>query len=156
MSGVPLCLWFDGQAEEAAQFYAAAFRDGGKPAEVGPTMRQSPDGPVLTSEFTLDGQRFMGLNGGPAHRPTMALSLVVECADQAQIDHFWTRLSEDGRTVECGWLTDRYGFSWQIMPREMLAMLRDEDRARSARVFQAMLTMTKLDLAALRAAREAG
>ncbi|WP_439595165.1 VOC family protein [Falsiroseomonas sp.] len=155
MSGLTLCLWFDGQAEQAARFYVAAFRDGGKPAELGPTMRQPADAPVLTAEFTLAGQRFLGLNGGPAFKPSMAQSLCVECDDQAQIDHFWDRMSDGGQQLDCGWVTDRFGFAWQIMPRAILSMMRDPDPARSARAFAAMQTMKKLDIAALRAAQDA-
>ena len=153
MSGMTLCLWFDGQAEEAANLYTAIFREGGKPAELIGRMRPAPEAPVLTVEFSLDGQRFLGLNGGPHYRPTPATSLIVDCANQAQIDHFWTRLSEGGATSQCGWLTDRYGFSWQIVPAELASMMRDEDAGRRGRVMQAMMGMTKLDLAALRAAR---
>jgi predicted 3-demethylubiquinone-9 3-methyltransferase (glyoxalase superfamily) len=153
MSGMTLCLWFDGQAEEAANFYAAAFREGGKQAELAGRMRPAPEAPVLTVEFSLDGQRFLGLNGGPHHRPTPATSLIVDCADQAQIDHFWTRLSEGGETNQCGWLTDRYGFSWQIVPGELASMMRDADAGRRGRVMQALMDMQKIDLAALRAAR---
>ncbi|MBU8537815.1 VOC family protein [Falsiroseomonas tokyonensis] len=156
MSGLTICLWYDDEAEEAARFYVQAFRDAGKPAELGPTMRQGVDTPVLTAEFTLDGQRFVGLNGGPAFKPTMAHSLMVECRDQAQIDHFWSRLSQGGETSQCGWLIDRWGYAWQILPAEMMAMVRDPDRGRGERVFRAMQGMTKLDIAALRAARDAG
>jgi predicted 3-demethylubiquinone-9 3-methyltransferase (glyoxalase superfamily) len=148
MPGMTLCLWFDGRAEEAAGFYVQAFRDGGKPAALGAVIRPG-GGPILAVEFRLDGQAFLGLNGGPHYSFTPATSVIVDCADQAQIDHFWTRLSRGGAANRCGWLTDRFGLSWQVVPRALAEMLRGPG---SGRVMAALMKMEKPDLAALRAA----
>jgi predicted 3-demethylubiquinone-9 3-methyltransferase (glyoxalase superfamily) len=154
MAGMTLCLWFDGLAEQAAAFYAAAFRDAGRAASVGNVVRVGPSGAALTVEFTLEEQRLLGLNGGPHYRPTPATSLIVDCADQEEIDHFWGRLSAGGATSRCGWLTDRFGFSWQVVPRDLATMMRSPDAARRSAVMAALMTMEKLDRAALRAAHD--
>ena len=159
MSKIAPCLWFDGQAEEAANFYVSTFRACGQDAAIGEILRwgdvgPGPKGSVLTVEFTLAGQDFVALNGGPQYSFTPAISMMVNCADQGEVDRFWDRLGEGGTPVQCGWLTDRFGVSWQVAPTELLAMLRDPDLARSGRAMQAMMGMVKLDLAALRAAYE--
>ncbi len=157
MSKVAPCLWFDDRAEEAAEFYVSTFRDCGQDASLGEALRFGPSGPgpagsVLSVEFTLAGQHVIALNGGPHFAFTPAVSLFVRCADQAEVDRFWEALSEGGQTERCGWLKDRFGLSWQIVPAALGEMLRDADPARAGRVMQALLRMTKLDVAALTAA----
>jgi predicted 3-demethylubiquinone-9 3-methyltransferase (glyoxalase superfamily) len=147
------CLWFDTQGEEAANFYASIFKNSRidgihRYTEAGP----GPEGAAMTVEFELNGQRFLALNGGPMYQPTPAVSLVVECADQAEVDYYWDRFTDGGTGVACGWVTDKYGFSWQIVPTRFLEMMGDPDPAKVARVTAAMLTMTKLDIQALEAA----
>lgn len=133
------CLWFDDQGEEAARFYTDVFKDS-KITSVSP----------LTVEFELNGQKFLALNGGPEHYGfSEAVSLVVECEDQAEVDYYWGRLTEDGREVACGWLADKYGFRWQIVPSAFLAMTRDPDQEKVARVMAAMMKMIKFDIAEL-------
>ena len=148
-------LWFDGNAEEAANFYVALFPDS-RIDQLLHSPADSPAGPagmVIAVEFTLAGQRFVGINGGPEFKFTEAVSFEVDCADQAEIDRYWNALIADGGTpVQCGWLKDKYGLSWQITPTSLPRMLGDPDRERAARVMQAMLGMVKLDVAALQAA----
>jgi predicted 3-demethylubiquinone-9 3-methyltransferase (glyoxalase superfamily) len=145
------CLWFDGQAEEAARFYTSILKAKSKIGrisyygEAGPL----PKGTVLTVTFTLLGREFMALNGGPDYKFTPALSLSLGCDTQAEIDVFWEKLSEGGKVVQCGWLEDRYGLSWQIVPNSLLKMVGDKDPAKSARVMKAIHGMIKLDLRAL-------
>ena len=144
------CLWFDANAEEAVGFYMSVFDDSrilrvARYGEGGP----GPVGAVMTIEYDLDGRRFIALNGGPAFHFTEAVSLVVSCGTQEEIDRYWERLSEGGEKRACGWLKDRFGLSWQIVPRALATMMEDVDAARSGRVMQAMLSMTKLDLATL-------
>jgi predicted 3-demethylubiquinone-9 3-methyltransferase (glyoxalase superfamily) len=155
------CLWFDHQAEEAAQFYVGIFPK----SKVGSIARYDantaraagrPEGSVMTVTFELDGQEFMALNGGPVFHFTEAISFMVSCATQAEVDHFWDRLSAGGQQVECGWLKDRYGVSWQVVPTILVTLLQDQDRdaEKAKRVMAAMLQMKKFDIAALeRAAR---
>lgn len=155
--GIETCLWFDGQAEAAAEFYVATFRAAGRAAEATGGLRYGeagpgPKGSVLTRGFTLDGQAFLALNGGPHFTFTPAISLVVKCADQAELDRFWEGLSAGGEPNQCGWLTDRFGVSWQVVPEALVGMLADPDTARADRAMRAMLGMRKLDLAALEAA----
>jgi predicted 3-demethylubiquinone-9 3-methyltransferase (glyoxalase superfamily) len=143
------CLWFDTQAEEAATFYTSIFKD----AKLGRVHRYTqagpgPEGAVMLVEFELNGQKFSGLNGGPQHRFNEAVSIVVTCADQAEVDYYWSSLVEGGREVACGWLQDKYGLSWQIVPAVFFEMIADPDPGKAARVTQAMLGMTKLDVAA--------
>lgn len=158
MSRMASCLWFDGQAEEAADFYVSAFRACGREAAVGDVLRHTgaspgPKGSVLSVAFTLDGREFIALNGGPHFTFSPAISFFVTCADQAEVDRFWEKLSEGGgKPGQCGWLTDRFGVSWQIVPAALGEMLRDPDVARADRVMAAMLQMTRLDVAALRKA----
>lgn len=149
-------LWFDREAEDAIRSYCSIFPDSKVLAET----RWGPHGPVpegtlMSARFQLAGQEFMALNGGPTHRLTPAVSLLVDCGSQAEIDDLWARLTADGgEPGRCGWLEDRWGLSWQIVPSELGAMLGDEDPARAARVAQAMMGMSKLDVAQLKAAYE--
>ena len=143
-------LWFDTQAEEAARFYTGIFKDG----RLGTIHRGTPAGPratdeVVLVEFELNGQKFSGLNGGPQFTFNEAVSIVVTCADQAEVDYYWDRLSDGGQEKVCGWLKDRYGLSWQIVPAVFFDMIADPDRVRAGRAMQAMYDMTKFDVAAL-------
>jgi predicted 3-demethylubiquinone-9 3-methyltransferase (glyoxalase superfamily) len=161
MSKISPCLWFDGQAEEAANFYVSAFRDCGQDGAIGEVMRYGdagprPEGTVLTVSFTLADQEFIALNGGPHFTFSPAISLFVKCADQAEVDRFWEKLSDGGRTEQCGWLTDRFGVSWQVVPTMLGEMLRDADPARAGRVMQALMQMTKLEIDALSRAYDGG
>ena len=150
MNTIGPCLWFDSQAEEAANFYVSVFKNS-RILEVThyPQEVHRPKGSVLTVRFVLDGQEFMALNGGPHFTFTPAVSFVVNCATQAEVDYYWNTLQIDGKEVECGWLTDRFGLSWQIVPEAMTAMLASPDAAATQRAFAAMLTMKKLDIALL-------
>ncbi len=146
-------LWFDNQAEEAARFYTSIFKNS-RILSVSryPEGSPGPAGSVMVVTFELEGQKFMALNGGPVFKFTEAISLFVDCDTQEEVDELWSRLSEGGQEVECGWLKDRYGLCWQIVPRILLEMMSDPDPAKSARVTQAMLKMVKLDIAALKRA----
>jgi predicted 3-demethylubiquinone-9 3-methyltransferase (glyoxalase superfamily) len=154
-------LWFDTQAEEAANFYVSVFKNSSVegvtryPPEGEEVTGKSP-GTVMTVTFKLDGQEFMALNGGPQFKFNEAVSLVVNCETQEEIDHFWEGLSEGGSEVQCGWLKDRYGLAWQVVPVVLNEMLRDEDRGKAGRVMKAMLQMKKMDIEALRRAYEQG
>jgi predicted 3-demethylubiquinone-9 3-methyltransferase (glyoxalase superfamily) len=150
-------LWFDSQAEEAANFYVSIF----KQSRIGGIARYDdeasraagrPKGSVMTVEFELDGQKFIALNGGPHFKFTEAISLFVNCANQEEVDYFWEKLSAGGQEVECGWLKDRFGLSWQVVPAALLEMLQDKDPEKSKRTMAAMLKMKKLDVNALRKA----
>jgi len=148
-------LWFDTQAEEAAEFYVSVFRNSritgiSHYGEAGP----GPAGSVLTVSFELDGQEFIGLNGGPEYRFTEAVSFSVDCATQAEVDEYWAKLSEGGEEGPCGWLKDRYGLSWQVVPTVLPQLLSDPDRLKANRVMEAMLQMKKIDIAGLRRAYE--
>jgi len=159
MSKIATCLWFDHQAEAAANFYVSTFTACGQHAALGDVMHYGKSGPqpkgtVLTVTFTLADQELIALNGGPHFTFSPAISLFVKCADQAEVDRFWERLSDGGATNQCGWLTDRFGVSWQIVPVVLGDMLRDVDPAKADRVMQALLQMTKLDIAALKKAYE--
>jgi len=143
-------LWFDNQAEEAVNFYISVFRN----AKVGKVTRYGEAGPgpagsVMVAEFELEGMRFTALNGGPMFKFTEAISMVVDCKDQAEVDHFWDRLSEGGQPGQCGWLKDRFGLSWQIVPEALPRLLGDPDPAKAGRVMQAMLQMTRIEVAKL-------
>jgi predicted 3-demethylubiquinone-9 3-methyltransferase (glyoxalase superfamily) len=146
-------LWFNNQAEEAANFYVSIF-DNSKIVRVvrygdaGP----GPKGSVMIVEFELDGQAFIALNGGPHFKFTEAISFSVDCGSQEEIDRFWRTLSEGGEEVQCGWLKDKYGLSWQIVPWALPQMLSDPDPGKSKRVMDAMLKMKKLDIQALQTA----
>jgi predicted 3-demethylubiquinone-9 3-methyltransferase (glyoxalase superfamily) len=153
MQKMSSCLWFDGQAEEAAEFYVSVFDD----ARIVNTALYPEGGPgapgsVMTVQFTINGEEFMALNGGPQYAFTPAISLVVSCDTQEEIDDLWQKLSQGGQEVACGWLTDRYGVSWQIVPAFMDTMVNSDDREASQRAFAAMMDMTKLDIAGLRRA----
>ncbi len=148
-------LWFDTEAEEAAVFYASLFEDG----RIVSTTHYTdavPDksGTVLTVEFELQGQRFVGINGGPMFEFDEAISLQVNCKDQDEIDYFWEKLTEGGAESECGWLKDRYGLSWQIVPEDVQEIFSDRDPAAAERAMNAMFKMRKLDVAELRRAAE--
>jgi len=155
------CLWFDGQALDAAEFYTTLFPDSGIDAVTrtpgaGQDIHGRAEGSVFTVSFHLAGQPMMGLNGGPAFSFTPAVSFVVQCADQAEIDRLWDALAEGGDPAaqQCGWLADRFGLSWQIVPEEIGALMSDPDPARAARGMDAVLAMKKIDIAALRRAVE--
>jgi predicted 3-demethylubiquinone-9 3-methyltransferase (glyoxalase superfamily) len=153
MQRLSTCLWFDNQAEEAVAFYTSLFPNSGIVRttyylEGAPT----PPGTVLTIEFTLDGTEYLALNGGPVFRFTPAMSMVAYCDTQDEVDRLWSALADGGQHGQCGWLTDRFGLSWQVVPRQLLALLNTPDRAASQRAFDAMRTMTRLDIAALQRA----
>jgi predicted 3-demethylubiquinone-9 3-methyltransferase (glyoxalase superfamily) len=151
-------LWFDTESQEAAEFYTSVFPNSeitniSYYGEAGP--REA--GTVLTVDFVLDGQRFTAINGGPQFTFSEAISLLITCSDQKEIDYYWTELTaEGGEESQCGWLRDRYGLSWQVIPAGMEALLGDPDKARGQRAMEAMLGMKKLDLAALQAAADGG
>jgi predicted 3-demethylubiquinone-9 3-methyltransferase (glyoxalase superfamily) len=150
-------LWFDSQAEEAAKYYVSIFKDSRivgttRYDEEASKVAGRPKGSVMTVEFDLDGQRFTALNGGPLFKFTEAISLVVHCENQNEVDHFWKNLSAGGEEVECGWLKDRYGLSWQVVPDVLIEMLQSKDPEKSKRAMAAMLKMRKLDIAALQQA----
>jgi len=153
-SKIAPCLWFDGQAEAAALFYVSLFSD----AQIGTVSRYGdgmpfPAGTALMVEFTLAGQRFQALNGGPHYTLTEAISLSVDCADQAEVDRLWTALTSDGGVESrCGWLKDKFGVSWQIVPAALGQIMSRPDKAAVGRAMQAMMGMAKLDIAALEAA----
>ncbi len=154
MNAIIPCLWFDREAEEAARFYTEVIPDArlGSIAYYGEGAPMPP-GTVLTVRFTLLGQPFMALNGGPQFPFSPAVSFVLPCETQHEIDHCWEQLSAGGATERCGWLRDRFGVSWQIVPRAIAAMM--EDRTRADQVMAAVLTMEKLDMAAIQAAYDA-
>jgi predicted 3-demethylubiquinone-9 3-methyltransferase (glyoxalase superfamily) len=149
-------LWFDTEAEDAAEFYCSVFKNSrivskSHYSEAGP--REA--GTVMTVEWELDGQRFVGINGGPEFTFSEAVSFQVDCADQAEVDYFWDRLIEDGGAEgQCGWLKDKFGVAWQVVPTGMDEIFSDQDPQRATRAMQAMFGMKKLDVAALRAAAD--
>ena len=152
-------LWFDTQAEEAATFYTSVFDDSRivtvvRYPPVGQEVHGRPAGSVMTVQFELEGQSFTAINGGPHFRFTEAVSFVIACRNQEEVDYFWDRLAAGGdpRAQQCGWLKDRFGLSWQVVPTPLIDMLTDPDTARSQRAFQAMLQMKKLDIAAAKRA----
>ncbi len=143
-------LWFDSNAEEAMNFYVSIFKNSkvvsvNRYGDAGP----GPSGTVMSATFQLDGQQFMALNGGPQFRFTEAISFFVDCETQQEVDELWEKLCEGGEPQQCGWLKDRYGLSWQIIPRALGRMLNDEDPEKAGRAMQAMLQMQKIDVAAL-------
>ena len=157
MSKITPCLWFNGQAEEAAQFYTGLLPDSriDKVNRAAADNPSTPEGAVLTVDFTVAGQQFIGLNGGPEFPFTEAISFSIDCADQAQVDRLWDALVEGGGEYSvCGWLKDRYGVSWQVIPRQLPEMLDGPDREGAARAMKAMLEMTKIDVAKLHEAYE--
>jgi predicted 3-demethylubiquinone-9 3-methyltransferase (glyoxalase superfamily) len=148
-------LWFDTQAEEAMNFYTSIFKN----SKVGRVSRYGdagpgPKGAVMSATFQLEGQEFMALNGGPLFQFTPAVSFFVNCETQEEVDHFWEKLSAGGKQEQCGWLKDKFGLSWQIVPSILGKLLGDKDPAKASRVMQAMLQMIKLDIAALKKAAE--
>jgi predicted 3-demethylubiquinone-9 3-methyltransferase (glyoxalase superfamily) len=145
-------LWFDNNLEEAMDFYVSIFPD----AEIQDVNRAGDDGPVFTASFRLAGQEFMGLNGGPHFRFTEAVSFFITCESQEEVDRYWDTLTADGgEPSQCGWLKDRFGLSWQVIPTRLMELLGDPDRERADRAMQAMLTMQKIDIAALESAADA-
>ena len=158
MSKIKPCLWFDGQAEEAANFYVSLLPDS-RINDVAKAQADTPSGPagiVLTVDFTLAGSDFQGLNGGPEFKFTEAVSFSVDCADQAEVDRLWDALTANGgEPGPCGWLKDRWGLSWQIVPHRLGELLSDPDSERARRAMEAMLKMGKLQIAELEAAADA-
>jgi predicted 3-demethylubiquinone-9 3-methyltransferase (glyoxalase superfamily) len=151
------CLWFNNQAEEAARFYTAIFKNSmlnniSYYGDAGPGTK----GTVLTTTFQLNGQDIMALNGGPEYKFTPAISLFVNCENQEEVDYYWEKLSEGGHKGPCGWLTDKFGVSWQIVPTILGILMGDKDENKAARVMQAMLQMTKLDIKILQQAYNEG
>jgi predicted 3-demethylubiquinone-9 3-methyltransferase (glyoxalase superfamily) len=153
MKNITPCLWFDDKAEEAASFYVSIFKNSkitnvSRYGDAGPR----PKGTVMAVTFELDGDKFMALNGGPLFTFSEAVSFVVKCASQQEVDHFWDRLSAGGKPGRCGWLKDKYGLSWQIVPTALEELMTDPDATKSSRAMQALLKMDKLDIQGLRKA----
>jgi predicted 3-demethylubiquinone-9 3-methyltransferase (glyoxalase superfamily) len=150
MQKITPCLWFDGRAEEAMRFYTSVFKDSKKGdisryGETGPGTK----GSVLTATFEIEGQEFMALNGGPEFKFSPAVSFVVHCKSQKKVDYYWDKLVEGGAPQQCGWLTDKFGVSWQVVPNALPKMLRSKNAKRRERVMAALLKMVKLDVAEL-------
>ena len=148
-------LWFDNKAEEAMNFYVSIFKNSKilsvvRYGEAGP----GPKGTVMTAKFQLAGQDFVALNGGPHFKFTEAISFVIDCETQEEVDEYWERLSEGGAESQCGWLKDKYGLSWQVVPRILVKLLQDKDAGKSQRVMKAMLQMKKIDIETLKRAAE--
>jgi len=146
-------LWFDSNAEEAANFYTSIFKNSkiltvARYGEAGP----GPKGSAMTVTFQLEGQQFIALNGGPHYTFSPAISFFVNCETQAEVDEFWSKLSAGGKEVQCGWLQDKFGVSWQIIPNALMELMSDKDPVKSQRVFKAMLQMTKIDIEGLKRA----
>lgn len=163
MQKITPCLWFDDQAEEAVNFYVSLFRNSmimniTRYGDAGAQASGRPEGSVMTVTFKLEGQDFMALNGGPVFKFTEAISLMAHCETQEELDELWQRLSEGGdeQAQQCGWLKDRYGLSWQIVPTVLDEMLQDRDPKKSENVMRAFLSMKKIDIAALKKAYEEG
>ena len=160
MQKITTCLWFNNQAEEAVNFYTSIFKN----SKIGSTSRYDkasaevsgqPEGSVLVITFELDGREFMALNGGPLFKFTEAVSLVINCESQQEVDYFWEKLTEGGEESQCGWLKDKFGLSWQVTPIRLNELLEDKDPKKAERVMKAMLQMKKLDVPTLEAAAEA-
>jgi predicted 3-demethylubiquinone-9 3-methyltransferase (glyoxalase superfamily) len=146
-------LWFDGKAEEAANFYVSIFKNSkidhvSRYGDAGP----GPKGSVMIVTFQLEGQKYTALNGGPQYKFTPAISLFVNCEDQAEVDHLWEKLSTGGATQQCGWLTDKFGVTWQIIPKALMELMQDKDPVKSQRVFKAMMKMNKIEVEDLKKA----
>jgi predicted 3-demethylubiquinone-9 3-methyltransferase (glyoxalase superfamily) len=153
MQKIAAFLWFDGKAEEAAEFYTSVFKNSKilnitRYGEAGP----GPKGTVMMATFQIEGQEFMALNGGPQYTFSPAISFFVNCETQAEVDELWDKLSAGGREMQCGWLQDKYGVSWQIVPKALMELMKDKDPVKSQRVFKAMLQMTKIDIEGLKRA----
>lgn len=151
------CLWLDSEASEAAEFYTGIFPDSkigrvGYYNEAGP----GPAGSVMVVEFELSGQKFVALNGGPQFKFNEAISFQIPCADQDEVDYYWSKLTAGGEEVACGWLKDKYGLSWQVVPTVLIDMVSDPDTEKASRATSAMMKMTKFDIAALQEAYEHG
>lgn len=152
-------LWFDNQAEEAMNFYVSVFKNSGvlsvqRYGQAAAEVSGRPKGSVMTASFLLDGQEFVALNGGPVYKISPAISFVVNCETQEEVDELWEKLTAGGEEVQCGWLTDKFGVSWQIVPTQLDKLLSDPDPVKSERVMQAMLQMKKIDIAGLKRAYE--
>ncbi len=149
------CLWFDQQAEEAAAHYTSIFPNSGigEVTRYGPNMPM-PEGTAMTVSFTLDGQEYVGLNGGPQFTFTEAISFQIICKDQEEADHYWNRLTDGGEESQCGWLKDKFGVSWQVVPEELMPLLGDPDPGRAQRATEAMLAMQRIDIAEIRRAAD--
>ena len=156
MSKITPFLWFNNQAEEAMQFYTSVF----KHAKVHEVTRYGdagpmPKGTVMTASFELEGMPFTALNGGPHYNFNQAVSFVINCDNQGEIDYYWDKLTEGGKAIQCGWLTDKFGLVWQVVPTVLPKLLKDKDPAKASRVMHAMMKMVKFDIAGLEAAAEA-
>jgi predicted 3-demethylubiquinone-9 3-methyltransferase (glyoxalase superfamily) len=162
LSGITPCLWFDGQGEDAARFYTSIFPNSrithiARYGEAGKEIHGRQPGSAMTVSFELDGQSFTALNGGPQFTFSEAISFQIHCKTQAEVDHFWTKLSDGGdpSAQQCGWLKDRFGLSWQVVPVRLFELLSDADAQKVARATTAMLKMKKLDIAELERAAAA-
>lgn len=153
---ITTCLWFDGQAEEAMNHYVSIFKNS-KILSVNRYGRGAPgpEGTVMTANFELDGRRFTALNGGPMYKFSPALSFIVNCESQQEVDHYWDRLVVGGKPNQCAWLDDKFGVSWQIVPKQLMELLSDPDPVRAGRVMQAMMKMSKIVIADLQRAYDA-
>ena len=162
MSSITTCLWFDGNAEEAAEYYVRVFTEAGRSARIGKkgyygeasaNASGQPTRSLMTVQFELDGNAFLGLNGGPHYKLTPAISFMVSCKTQQEIDYFWEKLGDGGQPSRCGWIeSDRFGVAWQVIPNDLGELIAGPDPAKSNRVMSALMTMTKLDIEALRRA----
>ena len=157
MQKITPCLWFDDKAEEAATFYVSIFKNSKllhvtRYGEAGSKVSGRPKGSVMTVTFEIEGQEFVALNGGPLFKFTEALSFMVKCESQAEIDEMWSKLSEGGEEGPCGWLKDKYGLSWQIVPTILVELLQDKDPDKTQRVMKAMMKMVKMDIDTLKRA----
>lgn len=153
MNKITPSLWFDNNVEEAIEFYSTIFEDSevlsvNRYGEGGP----GPAGSVLVASFRLNGQEFIAINGGPHFTFTEAISFTIDCASQEEVDHFWDKLTDGGEPSQCGWLKDKFGLSWQVVPKILIELMQDEDPVKANRVMQAMLQMTKIDIAKLKEA----
>ena len=159
MQKINPCLWFDHQAEEAVKFYISIFKNSkiltvARYGESGSKVSGQPKGTVMTVSFRLDGQNFLALNGGPIFKFTEAISFIVNCKTQREVDRYWEKLSDGGKPGQCGWLKDKYGVSWQIVPAGLGELMQAKDPKKSERVMAALLQMTKLDIKKLKRAYE--
>jgi predicted 3-demethylubiquinone-9 3-methyltransferase (glyoxalase superfamily) len=153
------CLWFDTEAEDAANFYVSIFKDSkirsiNRYCKASNEVHGKPVGSVMAVEFEIEGQKFVGLNGGPQFKFSEAVSFQIHCKDQAEIDYYWSRLTEGGKEVACGWLKDKFGLSWQVVPAQLAEMMSSGDAAKTERVVAAFMKMKKFDIAELRRAFE--
>jgi predicted 3-demethylubiquinone-9 3-methyltransferase (glyoxalase superfamily) len=153
------CLWFDTEAEEAAKFYCSIFKDSrietiSRYGNEGREKHGREPGSVMVVVFDLEGQRFVGLNGGPHFKFTEAISFQIHCQSQQEVDYYWSKLTQGGKEVQCGWLKDKFGLSWQVVPTALIEMMMDSDSAKVARVTKAYLQMKKFDISALTRAYE--